>query len=54
MHRWYYALKGVGVFSRKARIGLGSEDLFRSLEEQSTQEAWWAGACRRVRSHRTS
>lgn len=39
--RYYYLLKGVGVFSRRANTGVNSEAIFRSLEEQATQDAWW-------------
>lgn len=41
MKRYYYLLKGMGVFSRKATTGVNSEALFRSIEEQATQEVWW-------------
>jgi hypothetical protein len=33
----------VGVFSRKARIGTSSDDIWRSVEEQATQDIWWTG-----------
>jgi hypothetical protein len=42
--RYYYLLKAMGVFSRKARTGGGSEAIFRSLEEQATQDVWWQSA----------
>lgn len=41
MKRYYYLLKGLGVWSRKARVGGSSEALYRSIEEQATQNVWW-------------
>ncbi len=41
MKRYYYLLKVVGAWSQKARVGVSSEGLFRSIEEQATQEIWW-------------
>lgn len=41
VHRYWYLLKVMGFFSRKAETGVSSEDLFRSIEEQATQEVWW-------------
>ncbi len=40
--RYHYLLSALGVYSQKARVGGQSESLFRSLEEQATQDAWWA------------
>ena len=39
--RYHYLLKAMGGFSAKARIGEASNDIFASLEEQATQNAWW-------------
>lgn len=41
VNRYYYLLKGMGVFSPKARLGLQSEALFRSIEEQATLNTWF-------------
>ena len=39
--RYYYMLRGLGVFSRRATVGVNSEAIYRSIEEQATQEGWW-------------
>ena len=39
--RYYYLVKAAGAFSRRAKTGVGSEAIFRSIEEQATQSAWW-------------
>jgi hypothetical protein len=39
--RHYYLLNVMGVFSQKARVGAASEALYRSIDEQATQSAWW-------------
>ena len=41
VQRYYYLLKGLGVFSRRATTGTNSEAIFRSIEEQATQDVWW-------------
>ena len=41
MKRYYYLLKAMGVWSRRARVGVSSEALYRSIEEQATQDIWW-------------
>lgn len=41
MSRYKPLLSAAGVFSSRARLGLGSETLFRSVEEQATAGAWW-------------
>jgi len=41
VRRYYYLLKLLGVFSRKAEAGGSSEAIFRSIEEQATQSVWW-------------
>lgn len=43
VQRYYYLMKGLGVFSRKAVTGTNSEAIFRSIEEQATQSVWWDG-----------
>lgn len=42
MSRYYYMFTAMGVFSQTAKVGNQSESLFRSVEEQATQDAWWA------------
>lgn len=44
MKKYYYLLKTLGVWSSKARVGTNSTALFRSIEEQATQNMWWTGA----------
>jgi hypothetical protein len=44
VHKYYYLLKAFGMFSRKAQTGTNSEDIYRSIEEQATQDVWWEGA----------
>lgn len=39
--RYYWLLKPMGIFSQKARTGVNSEAIFRSLEEQATQNVWF-------------
>lgn len=41
MNKYYYMLNAMGVFSQKARVGGHSEALYRSIEEQATQDIWW-------------
>jgi hypothetical protein len=40
--KYYYLLKGMGVFGLKSRIGQASESVYRSIEEQATAEIWWS------------
>ena len=47
MQRYYYMLRAIGVFSRKATTGVHSEAIFRSVEEQATQNIWFEGAFQR-------
>ena len=42
--RYEPLLAALGVFSRRAAVGQASDDLWRSLEEQATQECWFGGA----------
>lgn len=39
--RYYHLLNLLGVFGPKASQRLSSDDLFRSIEDQATQEAWF-------------
>jgi len=39
--RYYWLFRAMGAFSERAERGGASEALFRSVEEQATQEAWW-------------
>lgn len=41
MTRYLYLFKSMGVFSRRARVGVASEAIYRSIEEQATQDIWW-------------
>lgn len=41
MVRYKYLLTALGVFSAKATIGVNSEAIFRSIEEQATQDVWY-------------
>lgn len=43
MERVKYLLKLTGAFGLKATTGVSSEAIFRSLEEQATQNVWWEG-----------
>ena len=43
MQRYYYLLRFMGVFSQKATVGVQSEAIFRSIEEQATQNTWFDG-----------
>jgi len=42
--RYEPLLSALGVFSRRAAVGQASDDLWRSVEEQATQECWFGGA----------
>lgn len=42
--RYYYLLQAMGVFSRRAAVGVNSEEIYRGIEEQATQDVWWEGA----------
>ena len=39
--RWYWLLKTMAVYSKKGLILRNSEALFRSLEEQATQDSFY-------------
>jgi hypothetical protein len=41
MARYKPLLTAVGAFSARASVGVHSEAIFRSIEEQATQEAWY-------------
>ena len=42
VRRYRSLLTAMGFFSQRAAVGGASEDLWRSIEEQATQDAWWA------------
>jgi hypothetical protein len=44
MRSHYLLFKAMGVFSTRSKLGQNSEAIFRSLEEQATQNLWWRGA----------
>ena len=44
--RYRPLLSALGVFSRRARVGQASDDLWRSLEEQATQDCWFSPPAR--------
>ena len=45
MTRYKHLLTALGTFTPKATIGKNSEAIFRSVEEQATQDVWYAALC---------
>ena len=41
VQRYYWLVKAMGMFTLKARIGVNSETIFRSIEEQALQNCWF-------------
>ena len=41
VHRYYYLFTAMGSFRPSAKLGEASMDVFASLEEQATQNAWY-------------
>jgi len=44
--RYRPLLSALGVFSKRAQLGQASDDLWRSVEEQATQDCWFAPPAR--------